>query len=266
MEQKEFIKDYDFKFKKKFGQNFLTDENILNNIVDSALIDEDTLVIEVGCGAGALTKKILNKTDKFIGYEIDTSLKPILDTLNANIIFDDFLKRNIKEDINKYDYKKLYVVANLPYYITTPIITKIIEEDINADKIVIMVQKEVGDRLSAKVGTKDYNSLTIFINYYYNVKKLFVVSKNVFIPKPNVDSIVIALEKKNNRLNVKDEKIFFKLIRDSFVQKRKTLRNNLKDYDFDKIREILIKNNYTEDVRAEKLPIEIFAEIANNME
>ena len=265
MEQKEFIKDYDFKFKKKFGQNFLIDENILNNIVDSGLIDNDTLVIEIGCGAGALTKKILNKTNKFIGYEIDISLKPILDTLGTNIIFDDFLKRNIKEDINKYNYKKLYVVANLPYYITTPIITKIIEEDINVDKIIIMVQKEVGDRLSAKVGTKDYNSLTIFINYYYDVKKLFVVSKNVFIPKPNVDSIVIALEKKDNRLNVNNEKVFFKLVRDSFTQKRKTLKNNLKDYDFDLIKKILIKHNYTEDVRAEKLPIEVFVEIANNI-
>ena len=202
---------------------------------------------------------------KFIGYEIDISLKPILDTLGTNIIFDDFLKRNIKEDINKYNYKKLYVVANLPYYITTPIITKIIEEDINVDKIIIMVQKEVGDRLSAKVGTKDYNSLTIFINYYYDVKKLFVVSKNVFIPKPNVDSIVIALEKKDNRLNVNNEKVFFKLIRDSFTQKRKTLKNNLKDYDFDLIKKILIKHNYTEDVRAEKLPIEVFVEIANNI-
>ena len=260
MIEKEFINN--FKFKKKFGQNFLIDDNILNNIVNTAQIDNDTLVIEIGCGAGALTKKIIEKTDKFIGYEIDTSLKEILSALNTNIIFDDFLNRNIKEDIKKYAYKKIYVIANLPYYITTPIITKIIEENISVDKIVVMVQKEVGDRFSAKPSTKEYNSLTVFINYYFNVKKLFLVSRNVFVPKPNVDSIVICLEKKE-KLNVINENLFFKLVRDSFKQKRKTLKNNLKGYNFTKINEILNKNNYDEDVRAEKLPIEIFVEISN---
>jgi 16S rRNA (adenine1518-N6/adenine1519-N6)-dimethyltransferase len=266
----ENIEKNNIKFKKQFGQNFICDENIINSIIDKSKIDKDTLVIEVGPGAGSLTNKLALKAKNVLCYEIDKDVKEILesniaDFNNVEIIYNDFLQCNVLSDIKKYSYKKLYLVANLPYYITTPIIMKLIDDHINIDKIVVMVQKEVGDRLSAKVGTKDYNSLTIFINYYYNVKKLFVVSKNVFIPKPNVDSIVIALEKKNNRLNVKDEKIFFKLIRDSFVQKRKTLRNNLKDYDFDKIREILIKNNYTEDVRAEKLPIEIFAEIANNI-
>lgn len=266
MNQKEFIKDYDFKFKKKFGQNFITDDNILNNIVDSANINEETLVIEIGCGAGALTKKLVNVAKKVIGYEIDETLKPILSTIDgSDIIFCDFLKRNIKKDLEKYSYKKLYVIANLPYYITTPIITKIIDDKLKVDKIVVMVQKEVGDRFSAKPNSKDYNSLTLFIDYYFNVKKLFVVSKNVFIPKPNVDSVVVLFEKKNKKYDVINERIFFKLIRDSFKQKRKTLKNNLKDYDFDLIKEVLTENNFSENVRAEALPIEMFVKISNRL-
>ena len=266
MNQKDFIKNYDFKFKKKFGQNFLTDDNILNNIVDSANIDDETLVIEIGCGAGALTKKIVNVAKKVIGYEIDETLKPILSTIvGADIIFCDFLKRDVKKDLEKYSYNKLYVIANLPYYITTPIITKIIEDKLNVDKIVVMVQKEVGDRFSAKPNSKDYNSLTLFIDYYFNVKKLFVVSKNVFIPKPNVDSVVVLFEKKDKKYDVINEKLFFKLIRDSFKQKRKTLKNNLKDYDFDLIKEVLTENNFSEDVRAEALPIEVFVKISNRL-
>lgn len=266
MNQKDFIKNYDFKFKKKFGQNFLTDDNILNNIVDSASIDDETLVIEIGCGAGALTKKLVNVAKNVIGYEIDETLKPILSTIDgADIIFCDFLKRNIKKDLEKYSYKKLYVIANLPYYITTPIITKIIEDKLNVDKIVVMVQKEVGDRFSAKPNSKDYNSLTLFIDYYFNVKKLFIVSKNVFIPKPNVDSVVVLFEKKNKKYDVINERIFFKLIRDSFKQKRKTLKNNLKGYNFDLIKKVLTENNFSEDVRAEALPIEVFVKISNRL-
>lgn len=266
MNQKDFIKDYDFKFKKKFGQNFLTDDNILNNIVESANIDDETLVIEIGCGAGALTKKLVSVAKIVIGYEIDETLKPILSTIDgADIIFCDFLKRNIKKDLEKYSYKKLYVIANLPYYITTPIITKIIEDKLNVDKIVVMVQKEVGDRFSAKPNSKDYNSLTLFIDYYFNVKKLFIVSKNVFIPKPNVDSVVVLFEKKNKKYDVINERIFFKLIRDSFKQKRKTLKNNLKGYNFDLIKKVLTENNFSEDVRAEALPIEVFVKISNRL-
>ena len=263
MDQKEFIKNYEFKFKKKFGQNFLTDENVLTNIVKCSEIDKNTLVVEIGPGAGALTKKLVKVAKRVVAYEIDETLKPILDTIDADIIYGDFLKRNIKEDLSKYEYDKLYVVANLPYYITTPILTRIIECGIPVDKIVIMVQKEVGDRLSSKPCSKDYNSLSIFVGYYYDVKKMFVVSKNVFIPKPNVDSIVISLSKKNTKYNVNNEELFFKLVRDSFSQKRKTLKNNLKNYDFDKIKEVLIKNGYSEDVRAEALPIEMFVEISN---
>ena len=265
MEQKEFIDKYNFKFKKNFGQNFIIDDNILNNIIKYSDIDSDTLVIEIGPGAAALTKKILLHTKKYIGYEIDETLKPMLDTLNTNIIYGDFLKQDVKKDISNYTYRKLYVIANLPYYITTPIINKIIDDNLNVDKIVVMVQKEVGDRFNASPNSKEYNSLSIFINYYYEVKKLFVVSKNVFIPKPNVDSLVISLSKKENNLNVENEDLFFKLVRDSFRQKRKTLRNNLKDYDFDKIKEVLIENGYSEDVRAEALPIEVFAKISNRL-
>ena len=156
-------------------------------------------------------------------------------------------------------------MENPKYYITTPIITKIIEDKLNVYEIVVMVQKEVGDRFSAKPNSKDYNSLTLFIDYYFNVKKLFVVSKNVFIPKPNVDSVVVLFEKKDRKYYVVNEKIFFKLIRDSFKQKRKTLKNNLKDYDFDLIKEVLTENNFSEDVRAEALPIEVFIKISNRL-
>lgn len=266
MNQKDFIKQYDFKFKKKFGQNFIIDENVLNNIVSKSEVDKDTLVIEIGCGAGALTKKLINASKKVLGYEIDEALKPILSTLeNVDIIYDDFLKRNIKCDIEKYEYKKLYVIANLPYYITTPIITKIINEGIDVDRIVVMVQKEVGDRFLAKPNTKEYNSLSIFINYYFNTSKLFTVSKNVFIPKPNVDSIVMKLDKKEIVNKPINEEVFFKLVRDSFVQKRKTLKNNLKNYDFDKILNVLIKNGFNENVRAEALPIDVFIEISKTI-
>ena len=184
---------------------------------------------------------------------------------NVNIIFEDFLKRNIKEDIKKYDYKKLYVVANLPYYITTPIIIKLIEENINVDKMVVMVQKEVGDRFKAEPGSKNYNSLSIFLNYYYDVKKILDVSKNVFLPVPNVDSIVLELSRKDNPLYLKDKSVFFKLIKDSFQQKRKTLKNNLSNYDLIKIGNILAKYNYDLSVRAEQLSIDIFVDIANNL-
>lgn len=257
-----------FRFKKKFGQNFLNDENILNNIIRKSNIEDDSLIIEIGCGAGALTKKLLETNNQVIGYEIDKELEGILNKINNNklkLIFDDFLNRNIKEDIKPYKYNKLYVIANLPYYITTPIIEKLIQEKLNIEKIVVMVQKEVGDRFRAKPNTKEYNSLSIFINYNFDVKKLIDVSRNVFIPKPNVDSIVIELSKKEDKYNVLDEELFFKLVRDSFRQKRKTLKNNLKEYDFRIIEEVLSKNNLPNNIRAEQLSIEMFVEISNKL-
>lgn len=256
-------------FKKKFGQNFIQDNNIIRKIVETANIEDNSLIIEIGPGAGALTKELVKK-GKVLAYEIDTELKEKLnetfkDNNNLEIIFDDFLNRNVKEDIKKYDYNKLYVVANLPYYITTPIITKIIEEKLDLEKMVIMVQKEVGERFSAKPNSKDYSSITIFLNYYFDIKKEFIVSKNSFIPKPNVDSIIISLNRKKEKVYVKDEEKFFKLIRDSFQQKRKTLRNNLRDYNFEKILNMLKENNLPETVRAEQISLDLFAEISNNL-
>lgn len=267
---KEKMEKYNFNLKKMYGQNFIIDENIINNIITSTDIDKDTLVIEIGPGAGSLTYKLAMNAKNVLCYEIDTSLKELLednlsDLDNVEIIFQDFLKSNVMSDIKKYDYKKLYVVANLPYYITTPIIIKFIEDEIPVDKIVVMVQREVGDRFKAKPGSKDYNSLSVYLNYYFDVKKLLDVSRNVFIPKPNVDSIIIEFSKKANLYKLKDNKLFFSLVKDSFNQKRKTLRNNLKGYDLEKIEEILTKYNFDLSVRAEQLSIDIFVEIANNL-
>ena len=257
-----------FNFKKKFGQNFIVDKNIIHSIISKSNIDKDTLVIEIGPGAGSLTTELNKVSGHVLAYEIDKTLKPVLEKHNLNnttIIYEDFLKLNVEDDLKKYNYKKTYVVANLPYYITTPIIIKLIEDKLNIDKIVVMVQKEVGDRFKAKPNTKEYNSLSIFLNYYYTVEKLLDVSKNVFIPKPNVDSIVVAFTKKENKVKVDNEQIFFKLVRDSFKQKRKTLKNNLKGYNLEKIEEVLKKHNLDLTIRAEALPIEIFAEIANKL-
>ena len=267
---KEKMEKYNFNLKKMFGQNFIIDENIINNIINSSGIDKDTLVIEIGPGAGSLTYKLSKYSKNVLCYEIDITLKELLeDNLskcnNVDIIFQDFLKANVLEDIKKYEYKKLYVVANLPYYITTPIIIKFIEDNIPIDKIVVMVQKEVGDRFKAKPNSKEYNSLSIYLNYYFDVKKLLDISKNVFIPKPNVDSIVVEFIKKENKFKLKDEKLFFNLVKDSFTQKRKTIKNNLKNYNLEKIEEVLKKYNFDLSVRAEQLPIKVFVEIANNL-
>ena len=251
--------------------NKFLDENIINKIVDSSDIDKDTLVIEVGPGAGSLTYKLAMNAKKVICYEIDTTLKDILsDNLkefdNVEVKYQDFLKSNVKEDIKDEKYKKLYLVANLPYYITTPIITKVIEDEIGIEKVVIMVQKEVGDRFKANVGSKDYNSLTIYLNYYFNIKKVLDVSKNVFLPKPRIDSMVLEFDKKEELLPLKNSKQFFQLVRDSFKQKRKTLRNNLKGYDLDKIEKVLEKHNMDLSVRAEQISMEIFIDISNSLE
>ena len=264
------LNENNFNFKKNFGQNFIVDENIINSIIKKSEIDKDTLVIEIGPGAGSLTYKLCESAKNVLCYEIDTTLKDILnDTLNNydnyEIIYQDFLKANVLEDIKKYDYKKLYVVANLPYYITTPIIMKLIEDMIPVDKIVVMVQKEVGNRFKAEPGSKDYSSLSVFLKYYFKVSKLIDVSKNVFIPKPNVDSIVVEFKKNETLLNVTNKELFFNLIRDSFKQKRKTLRNNLKGYDLDKIEEVLKKHNMDLSTRAEQISLEIFVEISNNL-
>lgn len=269
-EMASFLNENNFNFKKKFGQNFIIDENVIESALSSIELDKNTLVIEVGPGAGSLTYKLATYASKVLCYEIDETLSDILNNNlkefdNIEIIFDDFLKRNVLKDIEKYDYDKLYVVANLPYYITTPIIVKFIEDKIPVDKIVVMVQKEVGDRFKALPKTKDYGSLTVYLNYYFNVRKVMNVSRNVFLPKPNVDSIIVEFKKKETLLCLKNEETFFKLVRDSFTQKRKTLKNNLKNYDLEKIEEVLVKNGYSLSIRAEELPLEIFVEISNNI-
>ena len=264
------LNENNFNFKKNFGQNFIIDENIINSIIRKSEVDKDTLVIEIGPGAGSLTYKLCEYAKDVLCYEIDTTLKEILneslkDYNNYEIKYQDFLKSNILDDIKKYDYKKLYVVANLPYYITTPIIMKLIEDMIPVDKIVVMVQKEVGNRFKAEPGSKDYSSLSVFLKYYFKVSKLLDVSKNVFIPKPNVDSIVVEFKKNEKMLELYNKELFFNLIRDSFKQKRKTLRNNLKEYNLEKIEEILKKYNMDLSIRAEQISLEIFVEIANNL-
>lgn len=267
---KEMLENNGFSFKKNFGQNFIIDENTINSIINKSEIDKDTLVIEIGPGAGSLTYKLAQYSKNVICYEIDTTLKDILnntlkDINNVDIVYKDFLTCNPKEDIKKYNYKKLYVVANLPYYITTPIIVKLIEEDLGVDKIVVMVQKEVGDRFKATPGHKEYSSISVFLNYYYDIKKILDVSKNVFLPVPNVDSIVLLFQKKEIISLLKNKELFFKLVRDSFTQKRKNLRNNLKNYNLDTISKVLSKYSLDLTVRAEQLSLDIFIDIANNL-
>jgi len=257
-------------FKKSLGQNFLIDNNVINRIVDSANVDENTLVLEVGPGEGAISKLLVPLSGYSILYEIDNTLEDKLHELlknynNKDIIIGDFLKVDIKNDIKNYKFDKLYVVANLPYYITTPIIMKFIDEDILPDKFVIMIQKEVAHRLSAKVGSKDYGSLTVFLNYYYDINILFNVSKNCFVPKPNVDSAVISMTKKSDRLEVNDINLFKKIVRDSFCHKRKTIRNNLKGYNLNIIESVLNKYGYDLGVRAENLELKVFVDLANEL-
>lgn len=255
-----------FKFKKKFGQNFIKDEGVLDKIISLSDIQEDSLVIEIGCGSGELTKKLVNNFDYVLGYEIDNDLSYYLekiDAKNLKIIYGDFLKRNIKEDIKNIKYKNLYVISNLPYYITTPIIEKLILDKLDIYRIIIMVQKEVGNRISAKPNSKEYNSLSIFINYNYNVKKILSVSRFSFVPSPNVDSIVLKLSKKDIKNKPIDEDYFYKLIRESFKFKRKTLRNNLMSYNFCIVEEYFEKNNISMSARGEELSIDNFIDISN---
>ena len=258
-----------FNFKKKYGQNFLKDKNKVKKIVDSANIKDNSLVIEVGPGGGILTTELSLKADNVLCYEIDLELKPILENKfsknNVKIIFDDFLNRNIENDIEKYNYDNLYFISNVPYYITTPILMKLINSSLNFDKIVIMVQEEVGERFSAKPNSKDYSSITVFLNYYFDVKKEFKVNRLEFNPVPNVDSEVISFTRKKELLKLKDKELFFKLVKDSFKFKRKNIRNNLKGYNFDIIDRVLKNNNLDLTSRAEQLPIEVFVEMSNKL-
>ena len=264
------MEKYDVKFKKKFGQNFLKDINVVKKIVRSAEIDGKSLVIEVGPGGGIMTRELSLVADNVLAYEIDEELKEehakrLGDRDNVTILFQDFLESDIVKDVEKYDYNKLYFVSNVPYYITTPIILKLIESGLSFEKIVMMVQKEVGDRFSTKSGNKEYGSITVLLNYFYNIKKEFFVSRKQFVPEPNVDSVIISFSEKNDKLPLNNFKFFEKLVRESFQYKRKTLRNNLKGYDLEKVNKVLEKYGKDLSVRAEALDVEVFVEIANEL-
>ena len=229
----EILKKHGFTFKKSLGQNFLIDSNILNRIVDGAGVDKTVGVIEIGPGIGSLTEALAKKAKKVISFEIDGRLLPILaetlaDYNNVEIINNDILKVDVDNIIAEKmsDCDKIMVVANLPYYITTPILTHLIENTEKIDGYVVMMQREVANRLNAKVGTKDYNSLTILLNYYTDVEYLFTVPKKVFVPAPNIESAVVKIMTKEKKEFEVDQK-FFKFVRSCFVQRRKTLLNNL---------------------------------------
>ena len=258
----------EFKHKHSLGQNFLKDKNVLTRIVDSVDVKEDDLIIEVGPGHGALTKYLKLFHANLRCYEVDERVKPYLEKFlddKTKIVFNDFLKVNLEDDIKDIDYKDLYVIANLPYYITTPIIEKMIESPLNVKAMVLMVQNEVADRLSAKCGSKDYGAISVYLNYYYKVEKLFFVSRKAFDPVPGVDSAVIKLEKKDKELELIDKDKFFKLVRDSFMMKRKNLRNNLRNYDLEKVNSVLSSYGLDVSARAEQVPLECFVDIANEI-
>ncbi len=259
-----------FNFKKKYGQNFLVDDNILRKIDDLIEKESKSLVIEIGCGSGKLTKVLCNKFDYVLGYEIDLEVKDILFSnllgfSNYEIIFDDFMNRDISLDLQKYNYNYLAVIANIPYYITTLILEKIIYSDTFPNHMMFMVQKEVADRLNAKVGDRNYNSFTIFLSYYYEIKKEFIVKKNSFYPVPNVDSAIVSFKKRKEVTYVKDKKFFYKLVRDSFRFNRKTIKNNLYDYDLDVVSKVLSLHGLDLSCRPSMISIDIYCEIANNL-
>ena len=261
---------YKFDYKKNLGHNFLQDKNIIDKIVNAPDYGDNNLVIEIGPGAGALTKELLKKVDRAILYEVDTRLEKILNKelstfVNYELIFDDFLNRDVNKDISKYDFDNLYIVANLPYYITTPIITKIINDKIPTNEIVIMIQKEVADRFSAKPGSKEYGQITVFLNYFFDIDNVCNVSKNCFFPKPKVDSAVIKMKRKESNDYIKNFDVFNKLVKDSFRFKRKTIKNNLVGYDLDIISNILTKYGFDINTRSENIPYNVFVEIANEL-
>ena len=232
---KEILAKHGFSVKKSLGQNFIVDANILVNIVAAAGLDKDTNVVEVGPGIGALTEHLARASKEVVAFEIDDRLLPVLaDTLspydNVEIVHTDVLKANLAEILTPRLNleERLMVVANLPYYITTPIIMHFLESEVRIDGLVIMTQKEVGDRITAAPGTKAYGSLSIAIQYYMEAEIAFIVPKTVFVPQPNVDSAIIKLTRREQpSVIVKNEKIFFQVARAAFVQRRKTLWNNL---------------------------------------
>ena len=274
---KAVLERHGFTFKKSFGQNFLTDTNILQKIVDTAEIDDQVNVIEIGPGIGALTEFLAERAAQVMAFEIDHRLVPILaDTLrdfdNVTVVNEDILKVDLAQHIQNFKNPDLpiKVVANLPYYITTPILMHLIESGIPFSEFVVMMQKEVADRISAQPNTKAYGSLSIAVQYYMTAKVAFIVPRTVFVPAPNVDSAILKMVRRPEpAVAVEDEKFFFKVSKASFTHRRKTLWNNLTGY-FGKTEEIkdkltkaLDQAGLSPSVRGEALGLEEFASLAD---
>ncbi|KXG08275.1 16S rRNA (adenine(1518)-N(6)/adenine(1519)-N(6))-dimethyltransferase RsmA [Anoxybacillus rupiensis] len=276
---REILNKYGFSFKKSLGQNFLIDTNILRRIVDFAELSNETGVIEIGPGIGALTEQLARQAKKVISFEIDQRLLPILaDTLslysNIRIIHQDVLKANIQHIIDEElaEIHDIMVVANLPYYVTTPIIMKLLTDRLPIRGIVVMLQKEVADRISASPGTKDYGSLSIAIQYYTKAETVMNVPRTVFMPQPNVDSAVIRLTKREKpAVEVVDESFFFQVVRASFGQRRKTILNNLISHlpngkqQKENIERGLADSGIDSKRRGETLTIQEFAALSNRL-
>lgn len=274
-ETKFLIKKYHITANKSLGQNFLIDDVAIDTIVSSAQIGENDLVIEIGPGLGTLTARLLEKAGKVISIELDNRMVAILQDRfklynNFELIHDDVLKVDLKELIAKNKQEKEYtvkIVANLPYYITTPIIMKLLEDRLPVDSITVMVQKEVADRLTATPGEKNTGAITYCVSYYCKPSEVLLVPNTSFIPAPEVNSEVIQLKIRNNPpVELKDVELFFKVIKASFMQRRKTLLNGLSNGGIapkDTIKKMLEDLNLSENVRGESLTLEQFAEMSN---
>ena len=272
---KEVVQKHNFKFSKSLGQNFLIDTNVIDRILEGARVKEGDYVIEVGPGIGTLTKEMGRSAEKVVAIEIDKTLIPILeetlvDFPNIEVINQDILKVNVQELVKeKLNGGPVKLVANLPYYITTPIVMKFLEEDIPVTDIVVMVQKEVADRMNAKPNTKDYGALSVAVQYYCDTEIVAKAPRHMFMPQPNVDSTVIGLHVREEQIyHVDNEDIFFKTVKASFGQRRKTLLNSLGGLGFlskDQIKEALKEANIDEKRRGETLSIDEFANLSNEI-
>lgn len=271
----DILRRHDFNFKKKFGQNFLTDHNILTKITQTAELSKEVNVIEIGPGIGSLTQYLLEEAAEVMAFEIDKSLIPILEETmapydNFTLVSADILKVDLLSEIQKFKNPNLpiKVVANLPYYITTPILMHLIESKIPFSEFVVMMQKEVADRIAASPKTKAYGSLSIAVQYYMEASVAFIVPRTVFIPAPNVDSAILKMVRREAPLvEVEDEEWFFKTMHSSFVHRRKTLMNNLQAA-FGKeskpeIEKLLAQAEISPTIRGEALSIEEFAKLAD---
>ncbi|AYF54055.1 16S rRNA (adenine(1518)-N(6)/adenine(1519)-N(6))-dimethyltransferase RsmA [Clostridium botulinum] len=269
---KEIVQKYNFKFTKSLGQNFLTDQTVLDDIVIGSEVCEEDFVIEIGPGVGTLTKELLKKAKKVCAVELDSNLIPILqeelkEFNNFQLIHKDALKINFKELIG--DEKSVKVVANLPYYVTTPIIARLLKEGYNFKSLTIMIQKEVAERIASEPNCKEYGALSILVQYYCDTTIIRKVPPTCFIPQPKVDSIIIRLDRLNEpRVKVQDKELFFKIVRQSFNMRRKTLRNAIKSLGFissDKIEKVFNDANIDPRRRGETLTLEEFGKLADSV-